>query len=173
MPNSYFSIYLIAIIGLILYRRIRRNIGWQPLRSRKMESRLVICSIISLLLLYGNLRYPIGLASDVLGIVLGLVLGFIGMLYTTLKTVNGETLYRPNTWIGSVVTLLFLFRFGFRIIAMLQIGSDMNGSEKGTNALQTLGGNSWTAGLMLILFAYYIAYYGLLIRRQHLPLTEA
>ncbi|MBI0579125.1 hypothetical protein IEC97_17280 [Neobacillus cucumis] len=167
--HSYSIIIIIALIGLSIVRRVRRNIGWQQLKQGNLLFRIVLFLIIGLIFLAGGVIHPISLISDMVGILLGSILAFYSIGLTTFEQREGRLFYRPNIWIGSMVTLLFLVRFIYRFYGMLT-GGALTGLQPGqTNGWRNIGyttGNSWTAGLMLIMFAYYVIYYLILLKKQ-------
>ncbi|MFX3617689.1 MAG: hypothetical protein ACE3JK_09175 [Sporolactobacillus sp.] len=164
MNHNQYPFYFIAIIAFFIYRRFRRNIGWQPFKSSRMAVRIALCTIISLIFIYASLRQPIGLISDGLGILAGVILAFYGARYTELKNEGMTDFYKPNVWIGSLVGLLFVFRFVFRLQFIFQSNLPSNKNPDAT--FNSLSSNSWSAGLLLILFAYYVFYYSLLLSKH-------
>ncbi|PLS03683.1 DUF1453 family protein [Neobacillus cucumis] len=168
--HLYTIVIIIALVLFGIYRRVRRNIGWQELNTRKLVIRTFIFSIIGLAFLAGGLSHPISLISDIGGIIVGILLAYYGAALTTFEKREKNFFYRPNIWIGSTVTFLFLARLIFRFYRMYVSGILTSGvSQKQTNGPQNFSaavGNSWTAGLLLIMFAYYIFYYLILLKKK-------
>jgi hypothetical protein len=167
--HSYTIIVIIALILFSIFRRVRRNIGWQKLKKGNLVFRTVLFLIIGLVFLAEGIYHPISLISDAVGILLGIILAYYGVTLTRFEQREGRLYYCPNIWIGSLVTVLFLGRFIYRFYELFA-GGTLSGLNQGqTKDLQNMGytfGNSWTAGLMLIMFAYYIIYYTILIKKQ-------
>ncbi|WML39540.1 hypothetical protein RCG19_20545 [Neobacillus sp. OS1-2] len=162
-------IFIIALVIFVIYRRVRRNIGWQQLNPRKLLVRTCLFIFIGLIFLAGGISHPISLLSDVIGILVGIILAYYGATLTSFEQREGRLHYRPNIWIGSTVTLLFLARLFYRFYNMYTAGIVTGLPQEQTNGFQTMSfttGQSWTAGLMLIMFAYYIFYYLILIKKQ-------
>jgi len=163
---------IIVIAGLVLwsiYRRIRRNIGWQQLNPRRMGIRITIFSAIGIVFLSLGVVHPVSLVSDIIGIMIGTGLAYYGGTLTQFEQREGRWYYQPNPWIGGLVTVIFLGRFLFRIykISLLeQTGAFQAGQSNQMQTMNDAVGNSWGAGLILIMFAYYIVYYFLILRRQ-------
>jgi hypothetical protein len=157
--HSYSIFIIIALIIFSIYRRVRRNIGWQKLNQGSLVFRTVLFLIIGLVFLAGGVLHPISLISDVVGVLLGIILANYGAAMTSFEQRDGGHYYRPNIWIGSIVTVIFLVRFIYRFYGLF------TGGLQQQNMSYTVG-NSWTAGLMLIMFAYYINYYRILIKRH-------
>lgn len=166
MNHHLFStIVIIALILLGIYRRVRRNIGWQRLKRGNLVIRTVIFLVIGLLFLTAGVSHPISIVSDIIGIILGALLGVYGVNLTRFEQREGRLYYCPNIWVGTGVTLLFLGRLIYRFYTLYSSGA-LNGGQQNPNQFQSMTGNSWAAGLLLIMFAYYIIYYVVLLKKQ-------
>jgi hypothetical protein len=170
MDGHLITIILIgALILFGIFRRISRNIGWQLLIPRRIIVRTAIFCFIGLIFLSAGATKPISLISDIAGIIIGVGLAFYSGVLTRYERRDGKLYYRPNTWIGLVVIALFLGRLIYRFYKMYMIGKTINVGQNQTGNYQTMqymAGNSWTAGLVLIMFAYYVIYYIILLRNQ-------
>ncbi|HEX7056678.1 MAG TPA: hypothetical protein VF260_05710 [Bacilli bacterium] len=168
--HSSTLIIMIALILFAIYRRVRRNIGWQHLRSGSMTIRIVLFLVVGLLFFIEGVFHPISLISDIAGIGLGVVLALYGAKVTDFAQREGLLYYRPNVWIGAVVTFIFLARFVYRFYGVFSSGilDQVQQGKQNPNDLQNLSSaaDSWTAGLMLIMFAYYVVYYMILLKKQ-------
>ncbi|TVY10906.1 hypothetical protein [Paenibacillus cremeus] len=168
------SLIYIVVGIFILYRvflRVRRTIGWQQLNPGKMQAMAVIFSIVGLIFLVEGGVSPINLISDALGIAAGGALAYYGAMMTQLEQRgDGRWYYRPNVWIGSLVTVLFLGRLGYRFYTMYTMSQSGHSMAGGFNSFTGTASVSWTTGLMLIMFAYYVGYNLLLLRKKkHQP----
>lgn len=170
MNQNFYSILIIAALILFsIYRRVRRNIGWQEFREGSLMFRTVFLLVVGLLFVSGAVLHPISLISDILGILIGVALAYYSATVTNFEQREGRLYYRPNTWIGSTVTVIFLARLLYRFYSLYSSGGFSSYQQGQTNGFQNMSGaigNSWTAGLMLIMFAYYVIYYFLLLRKQ-------
>jgi hypothetical protein len=103
--------------GLIvwgIYRRIRRNIGRQKLRPRRIILSIVIFSAVSVLIIGSslhNLNLVLGIGG---GLLLGAGLGLVGLRLTKFETTDEGHFYTPNTRIGIALSLLFVGRLLYR-----------------------------------------------------------
>ncbi|MES1180535.1 MAG: hypothetical protein ABUL66_01590, partial [Verrucomicrobiota bacterium] len=91
-----------------IYRRIRRNIGRQPLRPRRIIVSIAILSLVSILFFSLSLHLPklmFGLGG---GLLLGALLGFTGLRLTKFETTEAGHFYTPNTHIGIALSMLFV-----------------------------------------------------------------
>ena len=169
-------IIISALLLFSIYRRVRRNIGWQHLIQRKLLIRTFIFLIIGMLFLSGGIFHPINLISDIIGILIGVALAYYGAAMTHFEKRDGGWYFRPNTWIGSAVTAIFFVRIIYRIYNLYMLGDLSKLQQQGqANGFQNMGyavGNSRSSGLILIMFAYYVTYYLIIIRKQKQLSTE-
>ncbi|WP_088011073.1 hypothetical protein [Gottfriedia acidiceleris] len=168
MNQQYMFIgIIILLIVYRIFKRVRRSFGWQQLNKKKMRISTVIFFIIgTLILVQGGLK-PIILTSDVVGILIGIGLAYFASIKTNFEMRNGAWFYNTNIWISSTVTLLFLGRFGYRIYDIYSI-EKLHGLQNDglSNGLQAMA-SGWSAGLMLIMFAYYIVFNLFMIRKEN------
>lgn len=164
---------IVLLIAFSVYRRIRRNIGWQVLIPRRLYARAFIFIIIGLLLLGVGAVHPVSLISDIIGIVVGASLAYYGIRLTQFEWRESHWYFQPNTWIGGTVIVLFLGRLSYRFYSMYALGifnsqgtSVATTSSSQMNQMSSFSGASWTAGLLLIMFAYYVLYYFLLLHKE-------
>jgi hypothetical protein len=107
--------------GLIvwsLYRRVRRNIGRQPLHPRRAITSIVILSLVSVLIAGLSLQNPgllLGLGG---GLLLGALLGLVGLRLTRFETTAEGHFYTPNTHIGIALSVLFVGRIVYRYVVL-------------------------------------------------------
>ncbi|MBS4174558.1 sporulation protein [Bacillus sp. FJAT-49736] len=152
-----------AIIALILYRRIKRSIGFQPFKRSRLTTRIVIFSIITVLLLGTSALHPISYLYDLLGIILGSILVMYAMKHSTFEMRNTTLYYRTHIWIESLVLFIFLSRFAYRIVFMLQMTSNVNMNDPQNT--QYYAKDPLTMGVFFLLAAYYIGFYSFVIKR--------
>ncbi len=142
-----------------IYRRIRRSIGRQPLRPRRIIVSIVILSVISIVIFSLSLLLPklmLGLGG---GLLLGALLGFVGLRLTKFETTETGHFYTPNTHIGIVLSMLFVGRMAYRFWVMRDATAASNSPPPFQSPL-TLFIFGLTAG-------YYLLYYvGLFIHTR-------
>lgn len=148
--------------GLVLwsvYRRVRRNVGRQKLRPRRIVTSIVLFSVVSTVLvsaLIHNLNLTPAIAG---GLAIGVSLGFIGLRLTRFETNEQGHFYTPNTHIGLALSLLFVGRLLYRFW-VLRDASAANGHPPVMQSPLTY----FILGLVV---GYYIVYYiGLFIHAQ-------
>lgn len=164
------QIIIFALLAFFIlhrvYRRLRRNFGWQPLNSRRLQVSTVIMTIFGFILFISGSSHISSLISDLAGTALGIILATCSAAMTRFEQREGQLHYMPNLWIGMIVTLLFLIRFLFRFyVAFTQTGVSSAEQWQGIT-----GG--WTAGLMFVMISYYATYNLFLLRKQKAKMAE-
>ncbi len=142
-----------------IYRRVRRNIGRQKLRRRRIIVSLVIFTIISLVFLVLSVSLPKLMLGIGGGLALGAVLGFIGLKLTKFETTDEGHFYIPNTQIGIALSILFIGRMLYRFWVLSDAANAAKHPQPFQSALTFL-----TFGLIA---GYYIVYYSGLLVHLH------
>ncbi|WP_376846936.1 CcdC protein domain-containing protein [Camelliibacillus cellulosilyticus] len=170
-PTTVF-IFLLILFGI--YRRIRRTIGWQPFDQRRMVIRTILLLVIGLIFFGLGAAHPISLISDIIGVLLGVILAYYSSTITQFENRDDRWYYQPNKWIGTVVSFIFIGRLAYRLIAIKSIGTAYaaQGTANGFQNANMVMGNSWTAGLLLIMFSYYVVYTMILLTKKKTLLDE-
>lgn len=115
MSSPHFAtILVIGIFAWSIYRRVRRNIGRQPLHPRRAKRSIVVLSLISAVIVYNSLQNINLLLGFGGGILLGALLGFAGLRLTRFETTDKGHFYTPNTHIGVALSLLLAGRIAYR-----------------------------------------------------------
>ncbi len=180
MP-AHLSTYLIMLplLALIVWRRVSRTFGRQPIKRKRMIARIVIFAIIGgALALSGFHHFALaeGLFGGVLG---GGAIGVVGLQLTRFEVdpVKGDC-YVPNPWIGALLTVLLLGRLAWRLMAVwpqMQHASNLAGAQGPSLQMQTMGHASSPLTMLVIglLVGYYIAYYsGVLLHHRRFLRTH-
>jgi drug/metabolite transporter (DMT)-like permease len=158
------KVVFIALIALfILYRiylRLRRNVGWQWLNSRRLQVSTAVLTLLGITMVALGASRTSSLISDAAGIVIGLILAYYGSATTRFNQREKRLYYLPNTWIGAIVTALFFGRILYRIYDAATLSR-----VHSTGEAQVIFGG-WSAGLMLVMVSYYVAYNLFLLRKQ-------
>jgi hypothetical protein len=143
-----------AGIGLMYYRRIRRQFGRQPWQPKRTIARVVLLSLVlGSLVLAANYVPGAALAVST-GLALGLLLGLYGVSLTKVDLIDGARSYVPNPWIGGALSLLLIGRLAWRF---------MHG---GFAQAQAAGPSPITLGFASTLIGYYLTYSVVLMLRM-------
>jgi hypothetical protein len=146
-PSTLTPLVITAAIGVVYYRRIRRQFGRQPYQHKRAMARTVFLSLVLCGLLVAAIALPkVGLAI-VGGLVLGVLLGAAALRFTGIEASDGARWYTPNPWIGGALSLLLVGRLAWR---WGQGAFSQGGAQVAANA------SPLTMGIMSALVAFYV-----------------
>lgn len=151
----------IAIVVWIVYRRIKRTIGFQHYSKRRLLVRTIILSVIGALVIALGIFHPIAFAGDAAGMAAGALLAYAAIRYLTFENREGEWYYRTHVWVETVVLVLFLGRMAYRIIESVAT----SGHSGRNNSLAHIE-DPITAGALLMFVCYYILVATVLIQKE-------
>ena len=169
MSHQWSILLMILIVAFALYRRVRRNIGWQKYSSKQIKFRAVLFIVIALFVLASSFSFPLVYISDAVGIGIGLVLAYFAIKTTQFQEREGKWLYRPNAWIGTILLALVFGRIIYRVFSNIDVYKSLAGSGSNPpdpNQMSTYISHPYTAGIIFILIAYYISYYLFLMQKK-------
>jgi hypothetical protein len=161
---------MLPILAWIVWRRVSRQFGRQPIRRKRMVFRIVLfCVIGAALALSGFQRIELaeGLAG---GVLIGAALGLLGLRLTRFEVdpIKGDC-YVPNPWIGALLTILLLGRLVWRLLVVWpQMQHAPAAAQVGAYPMQPMGTLTPLTMLVIgLLVGYYIVYFsGLLIHHR-------
>jgi hypothetical protein len=161
---------MLPVLAWLIWRRVRRQFGRQPIQRKRMIFRIVLFSVIgAALALSGFHRVELaeGLAG---GVLIGAALGLLGLRLTRFEVdpAKGDC-YVPNPWIGALLTALLLGRLGWRLLVVLPQMQGTPAAMSAAPGMPPMGYASSPLTMMVIglLVGYYIAYFsGLLIHHR-------
>jgi hypothetical protein len=170
-PKAITPLLLTALFVFAVYRRVRRNIGRQALIPTRLTWRIVLFGIVGTLMLIASLRAVDLFGAMAAGIVGGSVLAWFGLRHTQFEVTAEGRFYTPHTYIGVVVSALFLARILYRFVVLYvtpHAASSIDANPFGSYERSPL-----TLAIFGVLVGYYVAYYaGLLVRNRTLPIPE-
>ncbi|WP_426701256.1 DUF1453 domain-containing protein [Rhodanobacter sp. Col0626] len=158
---------MLPLLAWIVWRRVSRQFGRQPIRRKRMIARIVIFAMIGALLALSGL-HKLALAEGLFGgVLIGGALGLLGLRLTRFEVdpVKGDC-YVPNPWIGALLTVLLLGRLAWRLMA---IWPQLQHAPNAAAGMQPMGYTSSPLTMLVIglLVGYYIVYFsGLLIHHR-------
>lgn len=162
-PKIFTPIFMAVVVAFAIFRRVRRTVGRQKLQPARMQTRMVILSVVGAIALVFSFR-DIELAGALLaGAAGGAALGWFGLRHTKFETTPQGQFYTPHLFIGLAVTLLFLGRLAYRFIYLypsMQAASGANESPFAAYQKSPL-----TLAIFGIVIGYYVAYYAGVIRQ--------
>jgi hypothetical protein len=154
-----YSQYVIPflLIALILYRRVKRSIGFQAYHPRRLVIRSTILLLVGLLLLGVSAIHPISYIYEAAGCLLGGVLLAMAIRWSRFEKREGTIFYRTHIWIETLVLFLFLSRFLYRMFYIFQVSgrqSSLNSSQMNMQYTK----DPVTMGVYFLLVVYYVGY---------------
>jgi hypothetical protein len=148
-----------GLIAWSLYRRVRRNIGRQPLRPVRSIFSIVIFLAVSVLLFSVSLAVPKMLFGIGGGLLLGALLGIVGLRLTKFETTEAGHFYTPDMRIGIGLSLLFVGRMLYRFWILRNVSS--------TTSQPQLFQSPLTFFCFGLIAGYYIVYHiGILLHTR-------
>ncbi len=166
---------LAPVVLLVLYRRLRRHIGRQPLQAWRVGLRLAGVGIAAIALLLIGLAGALGGSMAGLGVLAGLgggmVLGSYGLRLTSFETTVDGRFYTPNPWLGIGLSALMLGRLAYRFVAVR--GASQVALMGDTTALGMLHRSPLTLAIAGLLVGYFLRYTLGLWRATRTPAAEA
>jgi hypothetical protein len=164
---------MLPLLAWMVWRRVSRQFGRQPIRRKRMIFRIVVFSLLGCLFALSGF-HKIELAEGLLGgVLIGGAIGLLGLRLTRFEVdpVKGDC-YLPNSWIGALLTVLVLGRLAWRLLVIwpqLQQASAGASTQMAGYSAQPMGyASSPLTMLVLGLYVgYYIVYFsGLLIHHR-------
>jgi hypothetical protein len=166
-PQAIAPAILLPLFAFSLYRRVRRNIGRQPLRATQLKVRIAILMMVTLLITTSLARGADLLLWLALGAAGGSALALWGVQLTRFESSPQGIFYTPNAYLGIAVSLLLIARIVYRIV---QMGPSLQSPQ----AMSIYAGTPMTMGLFGLVIGYYLAYCaGLLWRASHVATSAA
>lgn len=149
-----------------VYRRVRRNVGRQPLQHKRLVFRIVIYAVISMVIAVGAAAHPRLLGGFVGGLVPGLALGWAGLYLTRFESTPQGLFYTPNPYMGTALSLLVVARLVYRLFVLSHTVNPIRHSP-------AFGQSALTLFLFGLLAGYYMAYCTGVLLRAKSPLHAA
>jgi hypothetical protein len=158
-PSQFVPLLFVGLVVWRMWVRLRRNVGRQALRPRRMVVRIVILAVVTCVLAgisFANQHLLIGLGS---GLVLGCPLAWLGLRMTKFETTAEGRFYTPNSVIGILLTLLFVGRLCYRLMVVLP-------NARNAPMQPALMQSPLSFFVFGLLAGYYVAYYGAILMRH-------
>jgi hypothetical protein len=151
-----------AFVLFAIYRRVRRNIGRQPLQPARMRSRMVMLAVIGALFAFGAMRDVNLIGALVAGVAGGVLLGWIGLRQTKFEKTEQGDFYTPHTYIGVAVSLLLFARIAYRLIVVYPVMQAAAQADQSPFA--SFQRSPLTLAIFGVLIGYYVWYYAGVLR---------
>jgi len=156
-PRVFLPYLVAALIVWRLYRRARRSFGRQPVRDGYTWFRIGVLTLVAAAVGVLIARDVAVLGALLGGIACGAVLGAFAIKYTKFEVTPQGRFYTPHTYIGLVVTALFVGRLLYRFLEMYN--GVVPAAAAGRDLAAAYERSPFTLAVFGALVGYYVLYY--------------
>jgi hypothetical protein len=161
MQSPDFRSVVPILVGVLvlwaMYRRVRRSFGAQAVNPIRLRLRIGVLGLVSALLLIASARNLALLATLLAGAACGTALAYIGLRHTKFEVNARGRFYTPHTYMGLLVTALFVGRILLRLLPTVASARATLPSDP--DPLRGIQSNPATLATFGILMGYYLFYY--------------
>jgi len=165
-----FPVMMGAIVLLAVYRRVRRNIGRQPVQPVRMRSRIALLAVIGAIIALGAARDMNLLGALLAGVAGGTALGWFGLQHTKFDVTEKGYFYTPHTYIGLAVSLLLIGRIAYRLLIVYP--TMQTTAQADQNPFAAFQRSPLTLAIFGVLIGYYVFYYAGVLRASKSTPTD-
>ncbi|ARB37318.1 MULTISPECIES: mother cell-specific sporulation protein Csk22 [Bacillus] len=163
------SVYPAMIIIFFLYKKIKRSIGYQPLKPRWLFTRIILFSLFAFGLSIFSAIHPFLYGYLILGILGGWLLVFFAKKNISFEKRRGKIYFRTHIWVEVILLTLFLSRFLYRVTELYLTSPDLN--RLGSYS-QSIGTDPLTIGVCFLIAVYYIGFSSFVIKLSRNELEQ-
>jgi hypothetical protein len=166
-PPNVVPLVFMGLIGWRVYRRVRRSIGRQPVRTKRLTTGIIIYSVICIMLAVGAMQHPKVLAGLGGGLLLGVPLGLGALRFTRFENTPEGRFYTSHPYIGISIAAVLVIRMFYRMTLFF-------GSTQHVQASTTMMQSPLTFSLFGLLAGYYITFYiGVMMRSGKVEVAQS
>ncbi len=182
MPQDLHGI-LVAIgtavlVVFLIYRRVRRNVGRQPVSMKRLWIRVGILTAICLAILFQASVHMNNWLGAGVGALIGVAVAIYALRRTVFETTPEGNFYTPHLLIGLALSGLLIGRIGYRFISNAYL---LQNAAANPDSVPQPPGNSFThafdnpltIGLFFITAGYNIFFCYSVIRHFQKKITPA
>lgn len=114
-PKLLGPLLLGVVVVLLLYRRVRRSFGRQPVNVGRLSLRAGVLLVLGAFLASAVWREPRLVETLGAGVLGGALLALLGLHHTRFEATEQGRFYTPHTYIGILVLALFVARLIYRV----------------------------------------------------------
>jgi hypothetical protein len=166
-----------ALAVFLIFRRLRRSFGRQPVRPVRMTLRMAVLTALGFALLPLALRSQELLLVESLCAAAGIALALWGAKRTRYLKIGEQLYYVPHTYTGIAISLLVVGRIVYRFAQGYSTGHALGPGMAGTSVPAfgpaSMLQNPITVGLFFVLIGYYVCYYSrILWKSKHISAAD-
>ena len=152
-PATLIPVLPVALIRWRMFARVRRLIGRQPIRTRRLVLTTVFFPILVIMLGLSGFR-DLGLLEGLAGgVAIGAALAWFGLRLTKFEVTEAGWFYTPNAVIGIGLSVLLIARLIYRFGAIYLATGHIDAAS-----MQTMGQGPLTLLILGVLAGYYTSY---------------
>ena len=189
---QHLTIYagIALLLALSLYRKGRRMIGERAFDRRRTLTRLLfLAGVFAFVLWMDTQQVDAGLADPraallqalpflLLGIVVGIGLGVVAARMAQFRVDGGVLKVRAHALFGPAILALYVLRVAYKFWLFQHLGIvtdsvGVAGAQAAQQALAHYDVDPLGTLLRALFFAYYLTYYGLLLRKARQPAVSS
>ena len=192
---QHLTIYagIALLLALSLYRKGRRMIGERAFDRRRTLTRLLfLAGVFAFVLWMDTQQVDAGLADPraallqalpflLLGIVVGIGLGVVAARMAQFRVDGGVLKVRAHALFGPAILALYVLRVAYKFWLFRHLGivtdsagiATVAGAQAARQALAHYDIDPLGTFLRALFFAYYLTYYGLLLRKARQPAVSS
>lgn len=155
-PKLLGPLLLVAVVLLLMYRRVRRSFGRQVVNTARLSLRAGVLCLLGVMLASVIWRQSLLVEALGAGILAGALLGLLGLRYTRFEATEQGRFYTPHTYIGVLVLALFVGRLVYRLAVQSILAPGHYGP--GANPLAIYEQNPLTLTIIGLPIGYYALY---------------
>lgn len=169
-PKVITPLLLSIVLAWTIYRRVRRSFGRQPVNVGRVQFRIGILALLAALVLASAMHATALFGAFIAGVAGGATLAYFGLRHTKFEVTAQGRFYTPHTYLGLLVTALFIGRMIFRFLTIyLEPGIAAQSNQNPFDAYQR---SPLTLALFGVLIAYYAVFnIGVLRKSRELVLS--
>jgi hypothetical protein len=161
--KSLMPVLVSALVIFMLYRRVRRSFGRQPVHKGRMVFRAALLALVGVAL---AMLIPVAADGALAGgVVAGSLLGYFGLKHTRFETGENGAFYTPHTYIGLFVTSLLIIRLMMRYYVLYRHATPLDPAPGG-DPWAAYQHNPLTIGIFGLVIGYYVFYNIGVLRRS-------
>ncbi|ASP26500.1 kinase [Bacillus velezensis] len=146
------SICPVLMIAFFLYKKVKRSVGFQPLKPRWLYTRMILFSLLAAALAFFSITHPALYGHLIFGTFCGWLLVLFAKRNISFEERRGKMYFRTHLWIELILLTLFLSRFIYRVIEIYRVTADFTHPEAYS---QTVGADPLTISIFYFIAVYY------------------
>lgn len=160
------TLLIVALIVFVMYRRVKRTIGFQKLARTRLIFRTVMFGLLGCVLLYMGLLHPINFIADAVGLAAGLVLGYYAIKHIRFEKREDIWYYRTHLWVEVTIIVLLIGRIVFKLLSVYYLPNGSGLQASAATSMDTFTRDPLTVGIFFVLISFYIRYFTYLLRKH-------